>query len=149
MSGKKLGRLLTALICLIFFGSMVTSCGTRKTAEEFFEEGKKFSLANNFEQAIINYNEAIKLNPDMVKAYNNRGVAYVETKKYDLAIADFNKAIELDSKNGKVYNNRAIAYWYKGEIHKVHQDIQKAQDLGISVNPEFLKKIQAQPPPTP
>jgi lipoprotein NlpI len=149
MSAIKFGRLLSAVISLIFLVSLVTSCKAQKTAEEFFEEGKKYSLEKNFDQAINNYGECIKLNPKLVKAYNNRGVAYVETKQYDQAIADFSKAIELDSTNGKAYNNRAIAYWYKGEIHKVRQDVQKAQSLGISINPEFLKTIETKPPSTP
>ena len=90
--------------------------------------------------AIKNYTEAIKRNPKFTKAYNNRGIAYVGRQQYDLAIADFNKAIELDPKNGKVYNNRAIAYWQKGEVARARQDIQKAQSLGIPVNPRYGKK---------
>jgi tetratricopeptide (TPR) repeat protein len=63
-------------------------------------------------------------------------------------IVDFNKVIELDPKNGKAYNNRAVAYWHKGELQKARADAQKAQSFGISVNPDFLKKIQEQPPAT-
>lgn len=117
-----------------------------ETADDFFEQGKKSSLVENSDQAIVNYTEAIKLNPKFVKAYNNRGVAYVGRKQYDLAIADFNKAIELDPKNGKVYNNRAVAYWYKGEAAQARQDIQKAQRLGIPVNPDMVKKIMGVAP---
>ena len=90
---------------------------------------------------LYNYTEAIKRNPKFVKAYNNRGIVYVGRQQYDLAIADFNKAIELDPKNGKVYNNRAIAYWHKGEVARARQDIQKAQSLGIPVNPDMVKKV--------
>jgi tetratricopeptide (TPR) repeat protein len=81
----------------------------------------------------------------MVKAYNNRGIAYVWVKNYDLALADFNKAIELNPKDGKAYNNRAIVYSYQGETAKALQDLHKAQSLGVTVNPEFLKKIEALP----
>ena len=80
-----------------------------------------------------------------MKAYNNRGIAYIWKKQYDLAIADFNKAIELDPKNGKAYNNRAIVYSYQGETDKARQDLHKAQSLGIAVNPDFLKQIEALP----
>ena len=80
-----------------------------------------------------------------MKAYNNRGIAYIWKKQYDLAVADFNKAIELDPKNGKAYNNRAIVYSYQGETDKARQDLQKAQSLGIAVNPDFLKQIESLP----
>ena len=148
MSAIKLCRLILSVLCLVFIISIVNCYGAKEKAEDFYEQGKKYSSAENSDHAIYNYSEAIKLNPKLVKAYNNRGVAYVWRKQYDLAIADFNKAIKLDPKNSKAYNNRAIAYWYKGEINKARQDVQKAQSLGISVNPDFLKKIQEQPSST-
>jgi lipoprotein NlpI len=148
MGTNKFLNLIIAVICLVMFVSIVNCYGAKDKADEFFEEGKKFSLVDNSDHAIYNYSEAIRLNPKMGKAYNNRGIAYMGRQQYDLAIADFNKAIELDPKNGQAYNNRAIAYWYKGEIDKTRQDVKKAQSLGISVNADFLKKIEEQPTPT-
>ena len=108
-------------------------------------KGKNIPQLKMLISAISNYSKAIKINPKFAKAYNNRGIAYIWKKQYDLAIADFNKAIELDPKNGKAYNNRAIVYSYQGETDKARQDLQKAQSLGIAVNPDFLKKIEALP----
>ena len=137
---------MVVVICLLLFALTFNCYGAAETAEEFFEQGKQFSLAEKSDQAIYNYTEAIKRNPKFVKAYNNRGIAYVGRQQYDLAIADFNKAIKLDPKNGKVYNNRAVAYWYKGEAARARQDIQKAQSLGIAVKPEMVKKIMGATP---
>ena len=53
--------------------------------------------------------KAMKRNHKFVKAYNNRGSAYVGKEQYDLAIADFNKANKYDPQNGKIYNNGAGA----------------------------------------
>ena len=36
-------------------------------------------------QAIADYSKALKINPFYVKAYNNRGNAYFDLKKYDKA----------------------------------------------------------------
>jgi lipoprotein NlpI len=148
MGTIKFGRLILAVMCWIFFVSVVNCYGANDKAEEFYEHGKRFSSDKNSDHAIYNYSKAIKLNPKMVKAYNNRGIAYVWRKQYDLAIADFNTAIKFDPNNGQAYNNRAIAYWYKGENDKARQDVQKAQSLGISVNPDLLKTIQEQPSST-
>ena len=141
MGAIKFGKSISVVMCLLLFALTFNCYGATETAEEFFEEGKKFSSLENSDQAILNYTEAIKRNPKFAKAYNNRGIAYVGRQQYNLAIADFNKAIELDPKNGKVYNNRAIAYWYKGEVARARQDIQQAQSLGIAVNPDMVKKI--------
>jgi tetratricopeptide (TPR) repeat protein len=145
MGTKKIGKLIYMVTCLVLFISVVNCYGAKGKAEEFFEQGKTFSSVENADKAIDNYSKAIKINPKLVKAYNNRGIAYIGQKKYDLAIADFSKAIELDPQNGKAYNNRAIVYSYQGENNKALQDLHKAQSLGIAVNPEFLKKIEALP----
>ena len=146
MDAIKFGKSIFVVLFLLLFALNSFCYGAMKTAEEFFEQGKKFSLVENSDHAIYNYTEAIKRNPKFVKAYNNRGIAYVGKQQYDLAIADFNKAIKLDPQNGKVYNNRAVAYWYKGEVARARQDIQKAQSLGISVNPDTVKKIMGAAP---
>ena len=65
----------------------------REMLRGFLRKGKKNSSVDNADSAISNYSKAIKINPKFVKAYNNRGIAYIWKKQYDLAIADFNKAI--------------------------------------------------------
>jgi tetratricopeptide (TPR) repeat protein len=145
MGPIKINKLISAVIFLIFIVPVVNCYGANIKAEEFFEQGKKYSTVENADLAIANYSKAIKINPKFAKAYNNRGIAYTLKKKYDSAIADFSKAIELDPKNGKAYNNRAIVYSYQGETEKARQDLHKAQSLGIAVNPEFLKIIEELP----
>jgi tetratricopeptide (TPR) repeat protein len=145
MGTIKIGKHFYAVICLVLFVYVVNCYGGNGKAEEFFEQGKKQISVENADQAIDNYSKAIKINPKFVKAYNNRGIAYIYKKQYDLAVVDFSKAIELDPKNGKAYNNRAIVYSYQGETDKARQDLQKAQSLGIAVNPDFLKKIEELP----
>jgi Flp pilus assembly protein TadD len=146
MGATNFSKSIFIVMCLLLFALTLDCYGAVKTAEEFFEQGKKLQSAENSDQAIINYTEAIKRNPKFVKAYNNRGIVYVGRQQFDLAIADFNKAIEFDPNNGKVYNNRAVAYWHKGEVARARQDIQKAQSLGIPVNPDMVKKVMGTAP---
>lgn len=141
----KIGKLIYAVICVVFFISVVNCYGAKGKAEEFFEQGKKYTSPEDADKAIAAYSKAIKINPKFVKAYNNRGVAYSMKKQYDLAVADFTKAIKLDPKNGKAYHNRAIVYTYIAENDKARHDIHKAQSLGVAVNPELLKKIEGLP----
>jgi Flp pilus assembly protein TadD len=146
MGTTKFNKSFFIAIYLLLFALTLNCYGAMNTAEEFYEQGKKFSQVGNSDHAIYNYSEAIRRNHKFVKAYNNRGIAYVGRQQYDLAIADFNKAIKLDPKNGKVYNNRAVAYWHKGEVDRARQDIQKAQSLGVQVSPDTVKKIMGAMP---
>jgi Tfp pilus assembly protein PilF len=145
MGAIKSVKAVYVVICLVFFISVVNCYGAKGKADQFFEQGKKYSSPDTADQAIDNYTKAIKINPKLAKAYNNRAIAYIWKKQLDLAMADLNKAIKLDPQNGKAYHNRAIVFAYKGEMDKARQDLKKAQSLGIAVNPELLKKIESIP----
>ena len=70
----------------------------------------------HLENAIRHYTEALKLKPDYVNAYNNRGNVYRLKGEFDTAIQDLNIAIELKSDYADAYNNRGIVYAEKGEF---------------------------------
>ena len=139
----KIDKLIYVAICLILSVSVVKCYGAKEDAEGFFQQGKKYTTAENADKAISYYSQAIKSNPKMAKAYNNRGIAYLLKKDFDKALADFNKAIKLDPKDGKAYNNRAIIYAYQGENLKAHQDLDKAKSLGVPLDPKLVQRIDA------
>ena len=60
-----------------------------------------------YDKAIADYNEAIRLDPKDAAAYDNRGNAWQAKGEYDKAIADYNEAIRLDPKDADAYNGRA------------------------------------------
>ena len=49
-----------------------------------------------YDRAIADYDEAIRLNPEVATAFNNRGNAYADKHLYDRAIADYDEAIRLN-----------------------------------------------------
>ena len=68
----------------------------------------------NYDKAIADYNESIRLDPKYAIAYNNRGDAWYHKKEYDKAIADFNEAIRLDPKTAVAYSNRGSLVGQEG-----------------------------------
>jgi len=64
--------------------------------EEFLERGNRYYTNGNFDLAIADLNEAIRLNPKDAISYTFRGVAYLMKKNYDRAIADFEAALRID-----------------------------------------------------
>ena len=55
---------------------------------------------------IAKCDEAIRLNPEDINAYNNRGNAKFLLGQYKEAIADYDEAIRLNPKDANAYNNR-------------------------------------------
>jgi tetratricopeptide (TPR) repeat protein len=80
-----------------------------KTAQEYYNSGLAKEDSQQFESAIEDYNEAIKLDPENADYFNQRGITKDKLKDYKGAIEDFDKAIELNPKVGKIYGNRVSA----------------------------------------
>jgi tetratricopeptide (TPR) repeat protein len=69
--------------------------------------GIAWKAKKEYDKAIADFNEAIRLDPKDALAYYNRGVVWGDKKEYDRAIADFNEAIRLDPKDALAYGSRA------------------------------------------
>ena len=75
-------------------------------------------------------------------AYLKRGIAYAEKGQYDQAISDLNKALEINPRYAKAYVNRGSTYFKKGQYDKAWEDVYKVQDLGLKIDPVFLKNLR-------
>ncbi len=99
--------------------------------------------------AIEDFNQAVRLNPKMAVAFDNRGLAWGRKKEYDKAIADYNEAIRLDPKLVNAWNNRA---WEEATAQedrtrngkKAVADASKALELaGAEDDPTILTTLAA------
>ena len=80
----------------------------------------------DFDQAIKHFSNSIDLNYWQLKyAYDGRGTAYLNLKKYKLALKDFNKAIELESENATPYLSRLSYYILVGNFEKAINEAEK------------------------
>jgi tetratricopeptide (TPR) repeat protein len=62
----------------------------------------------------------------LARAFNNRGIAYRDTREYDRAIQDLDEAIRLDPNYARAFGNRGIAYGRKGQDDLALQDFDQA-----------------------
>lgn len=108
---------------------------TRPAGYSYYSMGNNYYSQGRHEEAITQYNLAIKMDPDFGEAYNNRGLVYMDTGKYEEARADFEKAIEYMPDDATPYSNLGAIYLGIGDLSNAIQSLDKA----IELDPSFGK----------
>ena len=144
----KIGLILTAFLMAVIFSS---ACGGGKIATEFptpttksetsptpeatsssqghFNAGDALKREGRFEEAIAQYNEAIRLEPQDAQAHNNRGTTYLRLGQVERAIQDLDEAIRIDPQYAQPYSNRGVAYASLGQLERAIMDFDEAIQL--------------------
>jgi tetratricopeptide (TPR) repeat protein len=87
------------------------------TAQDYYAKGDYDYDQGACDQAISDYSRAIKLNPNIAEAYNNRAYVYMVEKNYAAALPDLDHAIQLRPNYVNALLNRADIYNYYYEIN--------------------------------
>jgi tetratricopeptide (TPR) repeat protein len=93
--------------------------------------GYQFGRKNDTESAILDYSEAIRINPRNAQAWTNRGARLQRKKEYQRAIEDHTQAIRLDQNHKDAWFNRGNVYHEMGETQRAIADYRQA----LRVNP--------------
>jgi tetratricopeptide (TPR) repeat protein len=91
--------------------------------------GNAYTAKGEYDHAIQDYDESIRLNPNFARALNNRGVAYLKTGDYERAIQDFDGAIKIDPSYADAFANRAESNQKKGDYPSALKDFDAAIQL--------------------
>ena len=94
--------------------------------------GLAYKKKSQWDRAIADFDEAIRLKPDFVFAFNNRGNTYYFKGHLDRAIKDYDEAIRLNPDLSEAFSNRGNIYRKQGNIDRAIMDYDKA----IHLNPE-------------
>ena len=109
-------------------------------AATYYNRGLEYKRKGDYDQAIKDFDSAIVLRPEFIRAFNSRGVAYFEMGEHKLAIEDFDAAIEIMPDDASLRRNRGVLHFYRGEFAAAVPDLDRAlqSDPGDSQNTLWL-----------
>ena len=101
----------------------------------YFYRGNAHLHNGDYDTAIVDYDQAIRLKRDYANAYYNRGLANSIKGNYDTAIANYGQAIRLKPNKANTYYNRGLAFYFKGAYDSAIADFDRA----IELNPDLAE----------
>ena len=104
------------------------------SADTYYKRGNTKYNLGLYKSAILDYTDAIRLNPDFAEVYISRGAAKSSLSEYFAAISDFDTAIRLNPDCAIAYFNRGCAKDSLGEYFAAISDF----DTVIRLAPDFV-----------
>lgn len=105
----------------------------------YWYRGDQYLNKGDYERAIEDLNEALKLNPTNAFAHHRRGKALSQKGDKNLALEDFNEAIRLDPEYHGAYNLRGSIFYEKGNYDQALKDYTKAIEIYPDKRSQYYK----------
>jgi protein O-mannosyl-transferase len=99
-----------------------------------FMAGITFRRSADWKDTITLTSSIISKSPDVIMAYNIRGIWYYNKKEIDRSIMDFNRAISIFPGYSSAYYNRGLSLNAKQDFPAAERDYNHA----IKLNPNFV-----------
>jgi lipoprotein NlpI len=96
-------------------------------ARAFANRGRAWSEKGEYDRALHDLDNAIRLDPGFAEAFNYRGVANVSQGQYEHAIEDFDRAVGLDPNYAIAIYNRGLALQAMGRTDDAAKDFARAK----------------------
>ncbi len=115
---------------LDFVAPAVQPTVTKRSADDFYLQAQQKMDAEDYEGAIASLDQAIRLKPNYVAAYLNRGYAHFTLNNSEAALADSNQVIQLSPEQSGAYLLRGLVYSLSGDtIGKAPTEFKQAKAL--------------------
>jgi lipoprotein NlpI len=102
-------------------------------AVAFYNRGNAYAAKAQYDRAIEDYDQAIRLDPKDADVFYNRGNTYLAKAQYDRAIDDYDQAIRLDPKLAPAFYNSGLAYQAKAQYNRAIENY----DQAIRLDPKY------------
>lgn len=109
----------------------------------YAKQGTTNFTLGKYDEAINDFNLAIKLNPDSGSNFIKRGMCYYAQGKFDKAIADYTKAISRDSIRAEGWYRRGLCYYSLEKHQQAFTDLSFAIQKDNNYVDAFLYRAYA------
>ena len=99
--------------------------------------GLTYNKKNLPELAALDFDEALKLDPNDNPSLGGRGNSYAQRGQYDRGIADFTEILRRFPKSDRAYNDRGLIQLRKGDLDAAFSDF----DAAVHINPKGVRAL--------
>jgi tetratricopeptide (TPR) repeat protein len=114
---------------IIILALLISTSSFGQKPEYYLKSGIEKYNSKDFEGAINDYTEGIKVDTSFSDGYFYRGICELALQDYKSAQKDFDKTIELEPKFAKAYFNRALLFVMQQQFAQSLPDLDKTIDL--------------------
>ncbi len=112
-------------------------------ADDFYIRASAQVKLGNLQEAIVAYDEAIRINPQYVDAYNDRGVVRSALGNFSEGITDFEQALKVDSQYPIAYVNLGIAHLNSNDYQQAITNFDRALQINSNLADAYLNRGKA------
>lgn len=90
-------------------------------------------IPDNYQIAIVRYEDALRVNPNSTIALNSKGIALASTCQLAESIKCFADALSIDSNLAEIWNNKGVSLDYLG----MHNESMSCYNRAIDLRPQL------------
>jgi len=112
-------------------------------SKAFDSRGLAYMHKRDFERAIQDYDQALRLNSRSATAAYNRALTYRLKGDYGRSISDYDEALQLTPSDADSFFGRGLSYFYQGDYDRAVQDYDQALRINPSLTDVFRARSSA------
>jgi tetratricopeptide (TPR) repeat protein len=93
------------------------------------EKARIFMAEKKYEEAIRNFQEAVRINPKNAVTLNMMGIAYLNLSNYEQAKKYFERSSKVDKKYPSAVNNLGMVYYHQKNYKRAIREYQRAVQI--------------------
>jgi len=115
---------------------------SNRQALHYYHNGMRLFQKAKMKDAIVQLDEAIKLDPKCAEFYYRRGDCLLELDKLNEAYGDFTKAIQFDPKHFPAFKHRARLNYERGKLDEAINDYSSAEKIVVGNSSERAEVLR-------